>query len=130
MNPVEILLVDDEPSHRVISKRALARAFPQAKVRECASLSDALRVLAEQRCSLSIAIVDLNLQGQSGLEVVKALRADSRYSTLPIIVNSTSQLELDVQDAYAASVSAFVFKADQPEQFSNELCAAVRFLLR
>lgn len=129
-SPLEILLVDDEPSHRVIAKRALLRAFPLAHVRECASLGDTLRDLAENKIALSVAVVDLNLQGQSGLEVVKALRADVRYRALPIVINSTSQLELDIHNAYSASISAYIFKSEQPQQFGAELCAAVRFLLR
>lgn len=125
-----ILLVDDEPPHRMLAKRALRRAFPNAIVHECASLDDTLRILSSPGTMLCLAIVDLNLQGQSGLEVLKALRADTRYTALPVVINSTSQLESDVHSAYACGASAYIFKSDQPEQFGAELGSAVRFLTR
>ncbi len=123
---MKILLLDDEASHRLLELRAIKKQFPGADVSTCATLDEARAALIS--ASPSIAIIDLNIAGLSGLKIVKQIRENSPLSSLPIIVLSTSQLALDVEQSYAAGASAYLFKSDNPQEFVLNLQSAVRFL--
>jgi CheY-like chemotaxis protein len=68
-----ILLVDDEPSVRSIIVKILRRA--KYNVLEAESGAAALGVVEKHRGTIDVVIADLNMPGQQGPEVVKALTA-------------------------------------------------------
>lgn len=55
-------------------------------------------------------LVDLNLNGLSGIDVVHRARAIDKTRFLPIVVFSTSDNPKDVESAYEAGVNAYVVK--------------------
>ena len=60
-------------------------------------------VLAEaRRCSPTLAILDHQMPGKSGLEVVLTLRAESEFSTLPILM-VTGMREVTLQEELIAA---------------------------
>jgi DNA-binding NarL/FixJ family response regulator len=113
----------------MIEKRALKQCFNQSVIYECERLEDA-QAQIRKLTSLGIAIIDLNLAGKSGLDVVGLIRENSASATAPVLVISTSQLEDDIQRSYAAGASAYLFKSDNPEIFIRDIQSATRFFLR
>lgn len=127
---IEILLVDDEDSHRLLALRALRRAFPSATIHQCRSVAESLALVSDPNLPLTLAIVDLNVGGESGLKVVHRLLNDQRWGQLPVLVISTSELESDVEAAYQHKVSAYIVKDSDPKLFAADLTAGAKFLLR
>lgn len=71
---MNILLVEDHPIFRFGTRHLLGQRWPDATLREAASLAEAQRLLPEGPWSLIVA--DLNLPDTDGLELVpKLLRA-------------------------------------------------------
>lgn len=122
---IEALLVDDEPAHRLIARRALVKARSDITVTEAESLT--LGRAAFDNGSFTLLVVDLNLAGSSGLDLIRHAR--SQHKGLPIIAISTSSLESDISAAYTAGANIFVSKADGGRSFPADLTAAVGFLL-
>lgn len=88
---LSVLIVDDEPLARLRLVQLLAD-IPRVRVAgECASAADARRTLARQ--SVDAMLLDVQMPGLSGLELVEALPRESR----PFIVFVTAYDEFAVR---------------------------------
>jgi len=124
---ITVLLIDDEPAHRLMVRRALLKARPEIAITEAETLEAGCA--AHRANPFKLAIVDLNLAGESGLDFIRFVRTSTSGQTLPIIVISTSTLESDVEAAYAAGANIFVFKTENGRNFPADIAAAVAFLI-
>ena len=114
---VKILIVDDHPIVRSGLRRLLT-VEPEIEVREAANGREALSVFREQQPTL--VILDLNLHGVGGLEVLSRLKAidpDAR-----ILVLSMHDDQIHVTRALQAGAAGYVSKNASPE----ELLEAIR----
>lgn len=78
-----ILIVDDDETFRYVLRQAIGEhmGFTYAETADGAS---ALRIVRERMPSL--VILDLQMPGMSGFELLNALRADPRARALPVLV--------------------------------------------
>jgi two-component system, NarL family, invasion response regulator UvrY len=79
---VKILIVDEDPIVRAGLRRLLA-AEPDAQIREAADGKEALTVLREQQPDL--VVLDLNLPGIGGIEIISRLKSASPYVRVLIL---------------------------------------------
>jgi two-component system invasion response regulator UvrY len=114
---MKVLIVDDHPIVRAGLRRLLA-VEPVTEVHEAADAREALDALREQRPTL--VILDLNLPGLGGVEVIARLKiADPQ---VPILVLSMHDDYIHVTRALQAGAAGYVSKNAPPE----ELLEAVR----
>ena len=114
---MKILVVDDHPIVRAGLRRLLATQT-ETEVREAASGKEALAVFREQRPTL--VILDLNLPGIGGLEVIARLKTadpDAR-----VLVLSMHDDQIHVTRALQAGAAGYVSKNAPPD----ELLEAIR----
>ncbi|MGZ3538373.1 MAG: response regulator [Thermodesulfobacteriota bacterium] len=78
----KILIVEDSVSFRQLLKDALLSRFPMMEVQEAGDGTEALKRVKVS--SPDLAIVDIHLPGESGLDLIKRLRAE--YPNLKVIV--------------------------------------------
>ncbi len=125
-----ILLVDDNPAHRLLVRRAVRKSGKDNPTVELGSLGEALRFLdsfAGETPNLIIA--DLNLGDGRGTHFIRSARAKWRELCPPILLLSTSRLEEDLKDAQEAGVSEYIVKEDDPELFFAQMGRElIRFL--
>jgi CheY-like chemotaxis protein len=76
-----ILVVDDEPDMRMLLRMTLERSG--FEVEEAGSGEEAVEASVDP--TIDLMLLDMNLPGINGLEVVSAIRADGR-SDLPVIL--------------------------------------------
>jgi two-component system, NarL family, invasion response regulator UvrY len=108
---MKVLIVDDHPIVRAGLRRLLA-VEPAAEVCEAAEGKDALDALREQRPTL--VILDLNLPGLGGIEVIVRLKiADPQ---VPILVLSMHDDYIHVTRALQAGAAGYVSKNAPPEE--------------
>ncbi len=107
------LVVDDSPPMRKMIVFALAR-IPDLALVEADDGVDALRKLAGARFDL--VITDINMPILDGLKLVKRLRADETYQTVPIVIITTEGAEEDRQRALALGATAYITKPIQAPQ--------------
>jgi two-component system, NarL family, invasion response regulator UvrY len=108
---VKILIVDDHPIVRAGLKRLLT-AEAGFEVREAASGREALSVFREQQPTL--VILDLNLPGIGGLEVLARLKAVSPGAR--VLVLSMHDDETHVTRALRAGAAGYLTKNAPPEE--------------
>ena len=79
-----VLVVEDDPWTRTVLTELLADEG--YRVMRAASGIQALQLARSH--SPDVIVLDLNLPGKSGLEVLRALRANEQTATIPVIVVS------------------------------------------
>ncbi len=113
--PLRILMIDDDD----LPPEALVRAF-RAKRRtvDLQTASDGAAALARLRGTKSqpplpppyVVLLDLNMPGMSGLDVLDELRADPYLAGTVVFILSTSDDPRDVEAAYARNVAGYLIK--------------------
>jgi two-component system, chemotaxis family, response regulator Rcp1 len=127
-----ILIVDDNPAHRTLIKRAIRKAGFQHPILEAGTLVQARSLLLDETTAVfppALAIIDLNLDTERGTSLVSELRAVPQYKDLPIMILSTSSLEDDIRESYAEGANCYLVKTEDLSTFTHEIGAGVSFLL-
>ena len=118
---MKILIVDDHPIVRAGVGRLLA-AEPEIEVREATNGREALSIYRELQPTL--VILDLNLPGIGGLEVLARLKAadpDAR-----VLVLSMHDDEIHVTRALRAGAAGYVTKNAPPEELLEAIGRVAR----
>ena len=108
----QILIVDD-----VATIRQIVTAVMQSvgyKVVEAASGEEALKLAEAQRVHL--VLVDMNLPGMNGLDLVSRLRALKAYRATPIVMLTKGGKPEDLQRASRVGASGWIEKPFTPER--------------
>ena len=107
---MKVVLVDDEPPGRLALRQQLA-AFPDAEiVSECADGSSAVDAILSQ--APDVLLLDVQLGGMSGLEVLERVGADA----VPAIIFVTAYDRYAVQ-AFEAQAVDYLLKPIDPDRF-------------
>jgi CheY-like chemotaxis protein len=113
-----LLVVDDSPEDLEATLRALRKAGSQCRVEHCADGEEALDYLHRRGCYAApqaaprpaLVLLDLNLPGTDGREVLAEVKAAERLRAIPIVVFTTSGSERDVEACYRAGANGYVQK--------------------
>src|SRR5262245_65686271 len=81
-----ILIVDDSPTIRRMVAASL-RPLPDAAFEEAGNGLEAIERLS--RSTVDLMILDLNMPGMHGLEVIQFVRSHEKYRAIPVIVLTT-----------------------------------------
>jgi CheY-like chemotaxis protein len=68
-----------------------------------------------------LVLLDLNMPGLSGLEILKWIRTHPAVSTIPVVVLTSSSHASDIHRAYAQGVNAYLVKPAHPEKLVDVL---------
>ena len=126
-----ILLVEDSAEDVEATLRALRKAGLANPIHHCADGDDALDYLRHSgryadggdAPTPGVILLDLNLPGTDGREVLEAVKRDSQLKLIPVIVLTTSSDERDVQRCYQAGANSYMKK---PVDFDGFLQAVQR----
>jgi len=64
-----------------------------------------------------VILLDLKLKTTSGLDVLRQLKADARARTIPVVVFTSSQREIEVVESYRLGVNSFVIKPTDAAEY-------------
>ncbi len=122
----KILLVEDNPDHAALALRALRRAEVDGEVVVMVDGEHALSFLDAQaeRDLPTVILLDLNLPGISGHDVLRRIRQTSQLKTLPVVILSTSDEEQDKTLSYQLGANSYMLK---PVEFDDFVCLASCF---
>jgi two-component system, chemotaxis family, chemotaxis protein CheY len=113
------MIVDDSRAMRMILRRALGELGYAAC--EAGDGQEALALLAQEGAHVSLMLVDWNMPVMCGLDLVKAVRADSRFSALPLVM-VTTETEIDhISQAIDAGANEYVMKPFTKEVLEDKL---------
>jgi two-component system response regulator len=126
-NEVEILLVEDSAEDAELMIRALRRNKIANVIQVAEDGTEALdflfcRGLHKNRTFVNppkLVLLDLKLPKVSGMEVLRAIRADERTRAIPVVVLTSSKEERDLIEGYKLGVNAYAQKPVDFEQFNE-----------
>jgi DNA-binding NarL/FixJ family response regulator len=109
----QVLIVDDHPFMR----RGLAQTINDQTgldvCGEAGSVAEALLIM--ERCTPQLAVVDISLGAESGIELIQAIRA--RWPETKVLVSSMHDETLFAERALRAGALGFVNKGEPPDVF-------------
>jgi CheY-like chemotaxis protein len=127
---MKILVVEDIGSDAILLREALRDAGLADDLVYANDGASALELLQSDGPLPQLVLLDLNLPGVSGHEVLDRVRADPRLEQLPIVVLTTSGAPKDVAFAYAHRANAYVRKPNGFEALSGVARALRDFWIR
>ncbi|NJP11252.1 MAG: response regulator [Leptolyngbyaceae cyanobacterium RU_5_1] len=122
LRPIEILLVEDSPSDANLT----IRSFQQAKmvnnlhwVTDGETAMDYLHKQGDytQVTKPDLIVLDLNLPGMDGREVLAEVKVDPNLKRIPIVILTTSTDERDILQTYNLNANCYVAKPFDVQQF-------------
>lgn len=116
--PITILYADDDPDDRMLTADALRDSRVSNRLE---MVEDGAEVLAYLRregrwsdADLSprpgLILLDLNMPKMDGREALAAIKADPRFSSIPVVILTTSRAEADVMRSYESGANSYIAK--------------------
>lgn len=120
-----ILVVEDSPEDWLIMQRAMTNSALKNKIIRVEDGDEALDFLYRRgeyedpgrAPRPGIILLDLNLPGTDGREVLAEIKADAELSSIPVVVLTTSRDERDIASCYAHGANSYIQKPVDLEGF-------------
>ena len=119
-----ILLIEDNPADSHLISKAFEERCPGAKVfvaSDGTAGSDFVfrRNLFAEAPRVDLIMLDLNLPGKDGREVLREIKADPNLKTIPILMFTSSASDTDIRTCYEAGANAYFSKPADLEEFMS-----------
>jgi two-component system response regulator len=122
-----ILLVDDDPNDVELTRRAFRNNPLGNKLVVVRNGVDALDYLRGTGSHAGrdpadlpqVVLLDLNLPGIDGFEVLRQIRADDRFRRLPVVILTSSNEDSDKLAGYGLGANSYVRKPVDFREFSD-----------
>jgi two-component system, chemotaxis family, response regulator Rcp1 len=133
-NPIEILLVEDNPG----DVRLIKEVFKDAKIYNSMQVAydgeAAMEILRREGEYANAAfpdliLLDLNLPKKDGREVLREIKGDKRLKCVPVVILTTSNAEEDLIETYKMNANCYITKPVDLDQFINVVKSIENFWL-
>lgn len=125
LSEVDILLVEDNPYDAELTLRALRSKGLSNKLLTCTDGVEALDFLFGKGTYAGrnpadrpkVIFLDLKLPRVNGLEVLQKIKNDDRTRTIPVVILTSSQEEMDIVRSYNLGVNSYTVKPVDFDEF-------------
>ncbi|MFB9992664.1 response regulator [Deinococcus oregonensis] len=122
------MLVDDSFMDRELAREAFALMDPDTTLMAVESGSAALALLNAPAAVLpDVVLLDINMPGMNGFDVLQALKQQPRLHLLPVVMLSTSSSEHDITHAYSLHASGYIVKSVAFQPFIDQVDTFLAF---
>lgn len=134
---LSILLVEDSDEDYTALVRALRDAVVTVSLPRCTRGEEALEYLygqgrfadPGQAPRPALVLLDLNLPGMDGRELLAAIKSDEHLKSIPVVIMTTSHNPRDVEWCYQHGANSYQVKAISYEQFRDAMRLLVEYWL-
>jgi two-component system response regulator len=124
---VDILLVEDSPDDAELAVHSLRKEKLANSIFVARDGEEALDFIFCRKAFIErtfdnppkLILLDLKLPKIDGMQVLKAIKADSRTKTIPIVILTSSKEERDLISSYDLGVNSFIQKPVDFDQFRD-----------
>jgi len=131
-NPIEILLVEDNPG----DVRLIKEVFKDAKIYNNMLVAydgeAAIEILRRDDGNVTLPdliLLDLNLPKKDGREVLREIKGDDCLKCIPVVILTTSNAEEDLIETYKMNANCYITKPVDLDQFINVVKSIENFWL-
>jgi two-component system, chemotaxis family, response regulator Rcp1 len=133
--PIEVLLVEDSPGDVRLTREAFRGANPTIHLHVVTNGAEAMAFLRHQAAHSNaprpdLILLDLNLPKMDGREVLAHIKQDADLKTIPTVILTTSDDEVDIVKSYKLQANCYLNKPVQLDQFDNLVKSINDFWLR
>jgi two-component system response regulator len=129
---IEVLLIEDDPGDIELTQVALTKSKLRINLNTVSDGEEALAYLHQegdysQSPKPNLILLDLNLPGLSGREILQAIKSEQQLRHIPVVVLTTSDAEQDVLKSYESGASCYVNKPIGFKEFMKIVGAIEQF---
>lgn len=139
MTMVDVVLVDDNSNDADLALRVVRKTSASSTtllLEDGERAIDYFKQLLQEHAADSesfnlpkLVLLDLKLPKLDGLDVLKFVREQALFQTMPVVVLSSSREISDVKRAYELGVNSFAVKPVQFDQYLNRISSLVSYWL-
>jgi CheY-like chemotaxis protein len=123
-DPIDILLVEDNPGDVELTRESLAEGKIYNNLWVAENGEQALDFLYRRGDHSNaprpdLILLDLNLPGTSGHEVLEVIKDDTELRAIPVVILTSSAAEEDIARSYNLHANCYVTKPVDFQQFSK-----------
>src|ERR1700733_5202945 len=112
---VDVLLVEDDPGDALMVRESFAQASTNNRFHVVSDGAQALQFLRQvgehaRAPRPGLILLDLNLPGLHGLEVLAKIKADADLMIIPVVILSSSRNPDDIRRSYELHANAYIVK--------------------
>jgi CheY-like chemotaxis protein len=120
--PIEVLLVEDSPGDVRLTQEAFREANGAIHLHVASDGVEAMAFLRRQGDHVNaprphLILLDLNLPKMDGREVLILIKEDDKLKTIPTVILTTSDAEVDIVKSYQLQANCYLSKPVQLEAF-------------
>lgn len=110
----DVLYIEDNVNEADVFTRLMRKKLQTIEYKIAYSGTEMLQYLQElyqqNNCLPRLILLDINMNGMNGFDIIRELRSNSRTELVPIVAFSTSDSPNDVRKAYQLGVNAYLIK--------------------
>ena len=127
---LDLLLVEDDDIDVLTFRRQMDD--PGVRLHVAGDAASAIKVLRSRierhgGAGRWLVLLDLNLPGASGIDLLERLRTTPELAAIPVVVVTTSADQRDIKDAFHHHVSGYFLKPIDPAAFRRTLRAITTY---
>ena len=130
-----LLIVEDSNEDFEVMQRFLQRSPVSIAIQRCVNGDQALAFLyrtgsyVDRKSSPrpKLIVLDLNLPGTDGREVLRQIKQDNRLKTIPVVVFTTSNNPKDIEDCYQYGANSYIVKPIDFAQLKRDIHALLEY---
>jgi two-component system response regulator len=131
----EVLLVEDNPHDAQLFLLAMKKKGLDSKIFVVKNGAEAVEFIFAKgqyahrgnSSSLKVIFLDLKLPKLNGFEVLELVRADKKFTGLPVVVHSSSAVEADISRAFDLGANSYVVKPIDFKEHAKTMTDAVEY---
>ena len=101
----QILLVDDSKMNRMLLREILGDGY---HILEAENGQECLETLQAEAGNIALVLLDINMPGMDGFEVLKAMNANHTIEDIPVIMISSEDSDAAIRRSYELGASDYV----------------------
>ena len=115
---VEVLLAEDNPSDAELALRAFRKSNFANKVHWVKDGEEALEYVMctgqyadrDPNHPPRLLLLDLKMPKVDGIDVLRRIKSEERFKTIPVVIMTSSNEERDVVESYRLGVNSYIVK--------------------
>ena len=130
--PVQILLVEDNPADARLTQEAIRDTEFRYQLHLAEDGEEAMEFLYQEGEFAGVPrpdliLLDLNLPGMDGREVLAEIKSDENLGSIPVVVLTTSTAQQDLLYSYGLRANSYVNKPIDRDRFNDMIKSVMEY---
>ncbi|MBE9061142.1 response regulator [cf. Phormidesmis sp. LEGE 11477] len=134
-DPYLLVVEDSDEDFEALRRILLKHCELQVSLKRCYDGDEALDLLhqtgdyAETKLNKppNLILLDLNLPGSDGRDVLRQVKQDERLKVIPIVVLTTSSNPRDIDACYRYGANSYLVKPMDVQQLKSSVCLLLNY---